>query len=63
MTAPVRFKLRKARDGSWYFVQVAANGQILTASETYTRRESAEDGAKAAGCPEGSLEDDTMEDV
>ena len=52
MTPPVRWRLRKAADGSWYFVQQAENNEVLATSEMYTRRESAEDGARAAGCPD-----------
>lgn len=63
MTPKVKWKLRKARDGSFYFVQESsANGETLATSEMYTRRESAVEGAAAAGCPDGELRDDTGEE-
>jgi uncharacterized protein YegP (UPF0339 family) len=52
------FELRKAKDGKFYFVQKAKNGEILTTSETYERLQGAVDGAFAAGAnpEEGALE-------
>lgn len=41
------FKIRKAKDGQFYFVQVAKNGKVLTTSETYKEKRSAVKGAIA----------------
>lgn len=60
MTPKVRWRLKKARDGSYYFtVSSEGNSEPLTTSEMYTRKESAENGAEAAGCPSGELIDET----
>lgn len=39
-------ELRRARDGQWYYVVVAANGQVTETSETYTRRSNAKRAAR-----------------
>jgi uncharacterized protein YegP (UPF0339 family) len=62
MTPKVRYRLHKARDGSFYWtIQAAGNSEPLSTSEMYTRRESAVEGALAAGCEPGQLVDDTEE--
>lgn len=43
-----KYEVREASDGSFYFVLVAGNGEVLTTSETYTRREDAERGIEDA---------------
>jgi uncharacterized protein YegP (UPF0339 family) len=47
-----RYEVRDAEDGSFYFVLIASNGEVLSTSETYTRKEDAEraigDAGKAA---------------
>lgn len=52
------FELRKSKNGQFYFVQKAKNGEVLTTSETYTRLQGAVDGAFAAGADpaEGALQ-------
>jgi uncharacterized protein YegP (UPF0339 family) len=52
------FELRLSRDNQFYYVKKAANGEVLMTSETYTRLQSARDGALAAGADpaEGPLE-------
>jgi uncharacterized protein YegP (UPF0339 family) len=36
-----RFKIKTARDGSHYWVLVAANGRVLCTGETHTRKRDA----------------------
>lgn len=63
MSPKVRWRLKKARDGSFYFtVSSEGNREPLTTSEMYTRKESAVAGAEAAGCLPGELVDDTKEE-
>lgn len=61
MALRLKWRLCRAADGQFYWRTEAANGEILATSETYTRRESAEKGAEAAGCPAGELVDDSHE--
>jgi uncharacterized protein YegP (UPF0339 family) len=49
------YRIRKSKDGQFYWVQVAANGEVLATSEMYTKLQHALDGAYAAGA-EGTLE-------
>ena len=42
------YHLKQSQDGQHYFVLVAANHQIILTSETYTTRNAAIDGIKAA---------------
>jgi uncharacterized protein YegP (UPF0339 family) len=50
------FEIRKSTDGrSFYWVQIAANGETLSTSELYTTKDSAEHGAKAAGAMDDTL--------
>jgi hypothetical protein len=37
-----------AGDGSYYYVEVGANGEDMNVSETYSTKEHAEEGAQAA---------------
>ena len=48
MTRGAEYEVRTAKDGSFFYVLVAANGEIVETSETYTRREDAERGIDAA---------------
>jgi uncharacterized protein len=41
------FVISKSKDGQYYFVLKARNGQILVTSETYTTKQSAENGIRA----------------
>ena len=50
-----RFQLRKSKDAQFYFVQLGANGKVLTTSEMYTRLRDALRGAHDAGA-EGEVE-------
>lgn len=61
MAPRLKWRLCCSADGQFYWRTEAGNGEILATSETYTRREAAEDGATAAGCPDGELIDDTKE--
>jgi uncharacterized protein YegP (UPF0339 family) len=49
-----QLEIKKSKDGQFYFVLVAANGEPILTSETYTRRADAERGARTmrdlAGC-------------
>lgn len=36
-----QLRIRPSADGQWYIVEVAANGEPLNTSETYTSRSSA----------------------
>lgn len=49
------FEIRKSADDQWYWVQKAANGEVLSTSETYTRLQSALEGAQAAGAQPGDV--------
>lgn len=58
------YEVREADDGSFYYVLVGGNGEVLSASETYTRREDAErgvedakDASEAAAEVQGGAED------
>lgn len=42
------YKGYPSEDGQVYYVEVGGNGEILNTSETYTTKEHAEEGAKAA---------------
>jgi uncharacterized protein YegP (UPF0339 family) len=48
-----RYQIKQASDSSWFYTLVAANGETLTSSETYTRKadaiRAAEDARKVAG--------------
>lgn len=46
-----KFEIHRSKDPKqpFYFVEVGDNGEILTTSETYTRLQSAIEGAQAAG--------------
>ena len=41
MSGRAKYEVREAEDGSFYYVLVASNGEVLSTSETYTRREDA----------------------
>lgn len=43
-----KYEVREAKDRSFYYVLVAGNGDVLSTSETYTRREDAERGIEDA---------------
>ena len=43
-----RYEVRESDDGQWYFVLLAANGEIVATSELYTRAEDAQRGIEAA---------------
>jgi hypothetical protein len=43
-----KYEVRDAEDGSFYYVLKAANGEVLSTSETYETREHAEEGIEAA---------------
>ena len=50
-----RYEVREATDGSFYFVLIADNGEVVVTSETYTRHADAERGAAdAAEAAEGA---------
>lgn len=40
-------RVQPSEDGQWYYTVVAANGEVLVTSETYTRQADAERGAQA----------------
>jgi uncharacterized protein YegP (UPF0339 family) len=42
------FSIRKSKDGQYYFVIVAANGEDLCTSEMYTQKHSCQDGIESA---------------
>lgn len=42
------YEVHDAEGGAFYWTEVAGNGETLSTSETYTRKESARDGAIAA---------------
>ena len=42
------FRLKRARNGEWYWTLVAANNRVLATSETYKRRAGAVNGIDAA---------------
>lgn len=48
MAGTERVAVHRAKDGSFYFTHEAANGQVSETSETYTRLEDAERGARSA---------------
>ncbi len=48
MTRDAEYEVRPAEDGSFYYVLVASNGEVVTQSETYTRKEDAERGVEDA---------------
>lgn len=48
MTRDAEYEVRTAKDGSFYYVLVAGNGEVVTQSETYTRKEDAERGIEDA---------------
>ncbi|HVY79309.1 MAG TPA: YegP family protein [Solirubrobacterales bacterium] len=50
MSADPKYEIREAKDGTFYYVLVAANGEVLATSETYPSREHAERGVVAAKC-------------
>ena len=39
----MRFEIRKAEDGQFYYVLIASNGKVMVTSETMKRRQSCED--------------------
>lgn len=41
MSPRAKYEVRTADDGSFYYVLIAANGEVLSTSETYERREDA----------------------
>lgn len=41
-----KLHVRKSRDGQWYFVATARNGEPVATSETYTRKADAVRGAQ-----------------
>ena len=41
------FIISKSKDGQYYFVLKARDGQVLVTSETYTTKQSAENGIRA----------------
>lgn len=43
-----KYVVEQAKDGSFYYVLKAANGEVLNTSETYETREHAEEGIEAA---------------
>ena len=42
------FRLKRARNGEWYWALVAKNGRVLATSETYKKRAGALNGIDAA---------------
>lgn len=46
--SPAHYEIQQATDGSFYYMLVAPNGEILETSETYTRREDAARGVEDA---------------
>ena len=44
-----RIEVAKSRDDQWFYRVVAANGETLSTSETYTRREDAVRAAESVG--------------
>jgi uncharacterized protein YegP (UPF0339 family) len=42
-----RFVINRSKDGQFYFILRADNGQVLVTSETYTTKESAQNGIRA----------------
>lgn len=42
------FRLKRARNGEWYWTLVAANNRVLATSETYKKRAGAVNGIDAA---------------
>lgn len=40
-------KIKKSKDGKFYFVVTATNGQVLATSETYTRKSNCKKGIQA----------------
>ena len=42
-----RFVIRKSKDGQFYFIYRASNGEVLFSSETYTSKQSATVGINA----------------
>jgi uncharacterized protein YegP (UPF0339 family) len=57
--AEAHYETREAKDGTWFYVLVAANGEVLSTSETYTRREDAERGIADAEKTAEQVEDDS----
>ena len=55
------FKIKRARNGEYYFNYVADNNQVIVKSETYTRKENARNGAQTIkdGARDAEIVDDT----
>jgi uncharacterized protein YegP (UPF0339 family) len=47
MAGDARFAVYRSKDGQFYFLFRAANGQVLVTSETYTTKQSALNGIEA----------------
>lgn len=48
MTKHPRYETREAKDGSFYFVLLGANGEVVETSETYPTKQHAERGIQDA---------------
>lgn len=48
MSGDAKYEVVKGEDGQWYFHLKAANGEIVSQSEGYSRREDAELGVESA---------------
>jgi uncharacterized protein YegP (UPF0339 family) len=46
--ATAKYVVEEAKDGSFYYLLKAGNGEVLATSETYDTREHAEEGVEAA---------------
>lgn len=57
-----RYRRRTSANDQFYFVLVAANGEVIGVSETYTTERRRDDGIEAVKriAPEASIEDTTL---
>lgn len=56
-----QFTLKTAKNGQFYFVLTAKNGQAIAQSEMYTTKSAAENGINSvkSNAPEANIEDQT----
>jgi uncharacterized protein len=58
-----KFEIKKSKNGQYYFVLKAGNGEIIAQSERYTARFATKNGIEAVqkNAPDAKVEDETGE--
>jgi uncharacterized protein YegP (UPF0339 family) len=57
-----RFEIKKSQEGQYYFTLIASNNEVIATSETYTTKQSCEDGIDSVkrNAPNARVDDKTF---